>query len=146
PFSSTENSRQTQQTRIAPAKPEAVAAYRQGMELISRPQGYQDFPGAERLFKRAAALDLPHAHYGMACLLYAQTDWQEHIPQILGETKTAAEQGVIEAKAFLAWLARDQRFGFTETQFRKLWEEAANLAQKPGIVSGAPGTVEFESP
>ncbi len=136
--------KRSKKAKLSSANPEAVRFYEQGMVIIGRPPAYVDFATAERLFRQAAELGLPHAHYGNACMIAAKQD-ASHIPEMLSELKLAADGGVLEAKAFQTWLAR-RGFGFTPDQFNDLWDEAVALALTPGLPSGAPGTVDLGSP
>jgi TPR repeat protein len=135
------------QPKIPAAKPEAVALYRQGTDLLYRPWQYADFSGAERLFKKAADLDLPHARFGLACLIYA-AGWTDRRDEMIAHAAYAADHNVLEAKALLVWFLRHRGISLPPDleKVGKLWRETVQLSQNPDLVSGAPGTVTFESP
>jgi hypothetical protein len=128
----------------APAAPQAVAAYRAGMSQLSLPN--PDFAEAQRLFAKAAALKLPHADYGLACVIYRLRE-RERFQEAFTLAKRAADHNVYEARAalvgyYIYGIGTPRDYKASDAILHEL--NALDLSH--GLKSGAPGTLEIKDP
>ncbi len=127
----------------APAAPEAVAAYREGMQLLAGSPNKANLDSAEGLFQRAAALELPHAYYGLACVIYMKRDTGRY-KEALDDARRASGKKVLEAKALLViyyWfgIGMEERRDLAHDRFFAIWR-LMDESSFP-IESGAPRTM-----
>ncbi len=95
------------------ASRQALAAYKEGMRRFDAltpdrsrvyfpdiPSRRAEYAPIEKLFGAAAAEGLPHAHYGLACTIFA-SGAGERYPEALAHAEQAAQSDVFEGRVLL---------------------------------------------